>query len=1123
MSASADRNLLFGILAVQLDFISKDALIAAMNAWLLDKSRPLGDILREQGQLSAERLHLLAALVAEHLKQHGDDPQKSLAALSSVEPFLKKQLAALPDAAVQASLVRVAIGHAAASDSNATIAQPQPILPTAGRYRILRPHAKGGLGEVFVAEDTELGRQIALKEIQAQHADRTEHRQRFILEAEITGGLEHPGIVPVYGLGTYADGRPFYAMRFIKGDNLRDEIRRFHGTNSTSDKRRFESLAFRELLGRFVDVCQAVAYAHSRGVLHRDLKPGNVMLGQYGETLVVDWGLAKPIGHDGDHEQPDPRGESTLKPRSVSESSPTVIGQALGTPAYMPPEQADGRLDQIGPMSDVYSLGATLYELLTGRPPFAGTTDKVLAEVRRGGVAPPRTVNPALPRPLEAMCLKAMARRPADRYATAQALASDVERWLADEPASAWKEPVGMRLRRWVRRHRTLVTTGIVAGLLLVAAGVTGLMLWDAADRRHALQVQAHRADLRRGAEVSEQLGLSELHAGRFALAADFFGRSAETIRAEASLADLYNRLEARRGRAARLAEFYRLSREAEDIQRDDQDDAAAEQFAAATRVLDLFAAEDWWNRLPADDLTPRQQERLRRDVQFHLIHVVGTHGLKGLITLGKPAVAAAANRAALQAAEAAQRYQRTWCGDFAVKYLRSVLNLAKQSDLTPADTEVKSHIDHYILGMLHVWVGQLPDDPISRLFLNPLGSLQLDLKAPLATAEQHLRQAASLDPEHYLTYHWLGYTLAAAKKYDAAELAYSADVGLRPDDATGYFQRGIVALRQLSDADPPTRRRQILSRATADFETAVRLAPTKHHVYYCRAMGHQAAGRLNDAVTDLTTALRLQSADHPYRSQYHRNRGNIYGQMKQFADAERDLNLAIKLCPKTIRLSARFDVAEYYTDRASLNRVQGKSDAAIADFSAALRVKSTPARLTNRADAYLRSGAYAQCIEDCTAALRNDTKYARAYDLRARSAVALGRHNEALSDWDRAIEYDDGSSRGPRLLGRAGCLARTGQAAKAVDEVDAALPQLKGADDVLDAARVYAVAASNNYAPTADRYGARAVVLLRQAIDRGYSDLAHFRKDPDLDPVRSRPDYIDLLWDLAERQVPDK
>src|SRR5207302_1452341 len=168
------------------------------------------------------------------------------------------------------------------------------------------------------------------------------------------GGLEHPGVVPVYGLGQYADGRPFYAMRFIKGDSLKDTIERFHKSAApwgTGER----ALELRKLLGRFLDVCNAIAYAHSRGVLHRDLKPGNVMLGQFGETLVVDWGLAKP----GQLAEPvTATGERPLRPPPESGSAATQMGRAMGTPAYMSPEQAAGHLDLVGAASDVYSLGA---------------------------------------------------------------------------------------------------------------------------------------------------------------------------------------------------------------------------------------------------------------------------------------------------------------------------------------------------------------------------------------------------------------------------------------------------------------------------------------------------------------------------------------------------------------------------------------------------------------------------------------------------------------------------------------------------------------------------------------------------------------------------------------------
>jgi serine/threonine-protein kinase len=480
---NADRNLLLGILALQLDFVTPGALIAAMHAWAADKARPLGDILRSRGDLTADRAQLLDALVREHVQAHGGNAQASLAA--AARPGLASDaLAAVGDADVQASLARIA---PATIDPDRTVDQPagsslgQPTRGAAdARYCVLRPHARGGLGEVFVAEDTELHREVALKEILPRHVSDPASRARFVLEAEVTGGLEHPGIVPVYGLGTYADGRPYYAMRLVRGESLTDAIRRYHAGAAAGQW----SLAFRQLLGRFVAVCQAVAYAHSRGVLHRDLKPGNVMLGPYGETHVVDWGLAKTIGRPSDgSDRGGPAGEAALRPSSGSGSGMTLAGQAVGTPAYMSPEQASGRLDQLGPASDVYSLGATLYCLLTGKPPFDGAADEVLARVQRGDFPPPRQVAPGVPPPLDAVCLKAMALNPADRYPTALALAADVEHWLADEPVTARSDPLSTRLARWGRRHKPLVTGAAALLVTAVAALSVGLFLLDAKQR----------------------------------------------------------------------------------------------------------------------------------------------------------------------------------------------------------------------------------------------------------------------------------------------------------------------------------------------------------------------------------------------------------------------------------------------------------------------------------------------------------------------------------------------------------------------------------------------------------------------------------------------------------------
>jgi eukaryotic-like serine/threonine-protein kinase len=506
VKAEADRNLLFGILALQMDFIARDTLIAALNAWVLEKQTPLGQILCKQGALSESRHALLEALVQEHVRQHDGDPTKSLAALSSLGSA-RRELEAVADPELQATLDHLT--QPTEADADATRSMQVGQSTSAGaRFRILRPHARGGLGEVFVAYDSELNREVALKEIQADHAHNTDSRSRFLLEAEVTGGLEHPNIVPVYGLGTYADGRPFYAMRFIKGDSLKEAIERFYAADQAPGRDPGErSLALRKLLGRLIDVCNAMAYAHSRGVLHRDLKPGNIMLGKYGETLVVDWGLAKP-GDRPDAATGD--GEPALRPSSASGVLPTLAGTAIGTPAFMSPEQARGDLDRIGPASDVYSLGATLYTLLTGQAPFEkGAIPDVLRQIERGEFPPPRSVRPDVPRALEAVCLKAMAPRPEGRYASPRGLADDIEHWLADEPVSAHREGWGARLARWSRRHRAWVR-GAAAALAvgLVAAVALAVQQASAADRERRI------ADRERTANELAQARLVQVERG---------------------------------------------------------------------------------------------------------------------------------------------------------------------------------------------------------------------------------------------------------------------------------------------------------------------------------------------------------------------------------------------------------------------------------------------------------------------------------------------------------------------------------------------------------------------------------------------------------------------------------
>jgi tRNA A-37 threonylcarbamoyl transferase component Bud32 len=345
--ADATHDLLFGLLALQTGLIGQAALVAAFHAWTQAKTRSMAEILIEHSALDGPRCALLDALVEEHLKMHGGDLEKSLASLST-GPSTRERLAQLGDVDLNATLARVNSNLSETGnypDSTASYAVGTAT-SDGHRFHVLRPHAKGGLGTVFVALDEELHREVALKQIQDHHADDPTSRSRFVLEAEITGRLEHPGIVPVYGLGTYANGRPYYAMRFIRGDSLKEAIATFHADESLTHDPGRRSLDLRKLLRRFLDVCNAIEYAHRRGVLHRDLKPANVMVGKYGETLVVDWGLAKVVGRTDPGSAGD---ELTLVPSLSSGSAETLPGSVFGTPAFMSPEQAEGDLERLGP------------------------------------------------------------------------------------------------------------------------------------------------------------------------------------------------------------------------------------------------------------------------------------------------------------------------------------------------------------------------------------------------------------------------------------------------------------------------------------------------------------------------------------------------------------------------------------------------------------------------------------------------------------------------------------------------------------------------------------------------------------------------------------------------------
>ncbi len=339
-----------------------------------------------------------------------------------------------------------------------------------GDYEIIREIARGGMGVVFEARQVSLNRPVAPKMILAgQLADLTDVK-RFYTEAEAAANLDHPGIVPVYEVGQH-EGQHYFSMGFVEGGSLSQRLAE-------------GPLPAREAAALLLKVAEAIEFAHRRGVIHRDLKPANILLDPNGNPRVTDFGLAKKIEGDG---------------------GLTGSGQIMGTPSYMPPEQAGGKRGDVGPATDVYALGATLYALVTGRPPFqAATAMDTVLQVINDDPVPPRRLNPAIPHDLETICLKCLEKEPARRYSSALALAEELRRYLAGEPILA--RPVGPleRARKWARRRPAAAALVTVSTLAVIALAISGFA-WSLQLRRFNSSLEAAYNDVKRERDEADK------------------------------------------------------------------------------------------------------------------------------------------------------------------------------------------------------------------------------------------------------------------------------------------------------------------------------------------------------------------------------------------------------------------------------------------------------------------------------------------------------------------------------------------------------------------------------------------------------------------------------------------
>jgi serine/threonine protein kinase/Tfp pilus assembly protein PilF len=997
----ADRNLLFGILALQMDFITRDDLVGAMQAWVLEKQTPLGRILVARGSLAEDEFALLEPLVAKHLRRHGDDPERSLAAAApAAAAAVREALRGVADAEVEATLSHLGRDPTATpAPSGLTTRMASVGAPTADgeRFQILRFHAKGGLGQVFVARDDELNREVALKEIQDRHADDEESRTRFLLEAEVTGALEHPGIVPVYSLGRHLDGRPFYAMRFIRGDSFKDAIDRFHGP-SGPDPPPPRDLEFRKLLGRFVALCNTVAYAHSRGVLHRDIKPANVMLGPFGETLVVDWGLAKPM----DRPELDPTSEERpIRPSSGGSVYQTMAGTPVGTPGFMSPEQAAGELDRLGPTSDIFSLGATLYALLTGRGPFSG---RDLGEVRRkilsGDWPAPRQVRREVPRPLEAICLKAMARSPSGRYASARDLADDIEHWLADEPVAAHRERWGERLARWSRRHRAWTRAAAASLLAISAVSVVAAVVVNGARHREAeayRQKEEKEERLRIRREADQARALEEILRGRAAIAANDVDRAREVASALGTLlaADTMSPELVAQGRALIAAIRSRQAERAE-----------VDRVEAAYRDFRTLADDATYHRMLSEGINPRAElDRARAAARAALalfgvredqdaapaipVKILGRgrgaevrDGLYELLVIladaeadvprepdqtdeDHAAAAMAGSRRALRILDRARRLGiRTRS-----HHLRCAGCLEQCGDTAAAERE-------------RALARAFEPTRASDFFL---AGIELLRRGELAGAADQLERALRADPGHF----WAQFYLASCKLRmhlpAEAKAHLTAALGRRPGFLWGHLLRG-VAHDELKDYDA----------AEADFRAAEAIDAKEAGIFVNRGAMEIHRGRLDAAVADLRRAIQLR----PDQYQARMNLATALARQKRFGQAAVELDEAVRRVPSLPAL---------YIQRGHLNLERGNQAAGLRDLRLAVRLTpaGTPLAHRFRAEEYLEQGKPAEAIREFDRFLAFGEPVADVFRARGLAKARLGDYPGALDDYNRSLELD--------------------------------------------------------------------------------------------------------------------